>query len=86
MMACVGIVGFNDMSVSLSDNMAFRRQNFSESVPSVAIENAVFEMFQFGVEPLESLLITLSKYPRNCSTCAAVNCLDDPQLSFFLTI
>ena len=54
--------------MGLADNMAVFRQNLGESVPVVGIENAVFEMLQFCIKAFESPLVTLSKYPRNCSS------------------
>ena len=67
-MSSIGVVRFDDVRMSLTDNMAVRRQNLGESVPVVGIESAVFEMLQFCIKAFESPLVTLSKYPRNTST------------------
>ena len=86
MMAGIAVVRFDGSSVFLADNMPWFGQNFGESFPTVCIEDTVFEVLHFGVEPLNSFLAATSKHPRNCSLCGSVNCLDDPQLSFFLPI
>ena len=85
-MTSIAVIGFDDVSMSLANNMSGFGQNLSESLPSVSIENAAFQVFHFVVEPFESLLVTLAQHPRNHSVCSTVNCFDDPQLSFFLPI
>ena len=84
MMARIGVVGFDNVGMRFANNVTGIGQDFGESVPSVSIENTVFEVFHFGIEPFDGSCITFAKHPRNHSACFAVNCLDDPQLSFFL--
>ena len=67
-MAGIGVVGLDDVRMSLTDNMAVRRQNLGKGIPVVGIENAIRQVFQFCIKAFESPLVTLSKYPRNCSS------------------
>ena len=86
MMPCVAVVALNRMSSMFSDDMALRWQDFSESIPIIRIECAVFQMLQFVVEPFECCAITTTKNPGDNSPAATVNGLDEPKLSFFESV
>ena len=75
MMTGIRIVRFDNVRVGFADYVTGLRQNFSESVPIISIENTVFEMLHFVVEPAKCRFITSAKHPCNCSTISAINCL-----------
>ena len=79
----IAVVLFNADCMLFPDNMAFGRQNLSESLPVISKKETVSAMLHLVVEPLESGCVTLAKNPCYRSPRTAVNSLYEPEFVFF---
>jgi len=80
MVAGVAVVALNGNGMLFTDNVSFMRQYFGESVPSIGIEYAVFEVRDFVVKSSECLGIPFAKYPSNGASRFAIYGFDKPKL------
>jgi hypothetical protein len=83
MMAGVAVILRNGDGMGLSDDMPFGRQTLRKGFPVVSVENALREMFDLVLEPLEGCSITTADHPGHSSPCATIHRLDDPEFGFF---
>ena len=83
MMASVTIIPFDCYRSAFSDDVAFRWQDFGKGIPIIGEESAVFQVFQFVVEPPECCAITTTENPGDSSPAATVKGFDEPKFSFF---
>ncbi len=67
MVARIAVIAFDGGGVRLADHVAVWRQNWGESLPGVGVKNAVGQMVDFVVEPLERCSITTADNPGNSS-------------------
>ncbi len=67
MVARIAVIALNGDGVLLADHVTVWRQDFGESLPGVGVKNAVGQMFDFVVEPLERCSITTADNPGNSS-------------------
>jgi len=82
MMTSVAVVLLYADSIGFSDNVAFWRQNFRKSTPSVSEKEAVPAMLDFFVKSAKSCRITITQHPSDRSACATVNRLFQSYLVF----
>ena len=67
MMAGVAVIALNRHRVGFAYDMAFFGENVRKGLPVIRIEDALFQVFDFIVEPLEGCSITTAKNPGHGS-------------------
>lgn len=67
MMARVAVIALNGHRVGFAYDMSFFGENVRKSIPVIRIEDALFQVFDFLVEPLEGCSITTAKHPGHGS-------------------
>jgi len=82
-MTSVTVVLFNTNGMRFPDNMAFRRQNFCESIPVVCKKHTMPTMLHFLVKPPKRRGIAPSENPSYRSACIAVYRFYEPEFVFF---
>ena len=83
MMTSVAVVLFYADSIIFSDNVAFRRQDFCESVPVVCEKHTIPTMLYFVVKSPECRGIATSKNPRDRFPRITVYSFYEPKFVFF---
>jgi len=82
----VAVVLLNRDGMRLSNDVSFCRKHGCKCIPVVRIKEAVRQVLDLVVEPLEGLSITMACNPGHSSPCATIHGLDDPECVFFLPI
>lgn len=77
-MTGIAVIALNTMCSTFPNNVAFRWKDLSESIPIVGIEDAIFEVLYFVIEPSECCGITTAEHPGHSSPLATINGFDDP--------
>lgn len=67
MMAGIAVVLLDQDGMRLANDVALRREYFGESVPIVRVKDAMGQVFDFVVEPLEGCSITTAENPGDSS-------------------
>jgi len=67
MMAGVAVITLNRHRVGFAYDMAFFGENVRKGIPVIRIEDTLFQVFDFIVEPLEGCSITTAKNPGHGS-------------------
>ncbi len=67
MMAHVTVIALNGHRVGFADDMSFFGKDFRKGIPVIRIEEALVQVFDFLVEPLEGCSITTADNPGHGS-------------------